>query len=560
MTIMSGGVFEKTIWMFWHDWSEAPEIAHQAVTSWRVRNPEWQVKTLCEADLDEIIRPDRLERIRALDIAVQHYSDLIRLELLHEYGGVWADATSFCAWPLDSWLSAYMEEGFFAFSRDASATPERPIANWFLAGQPDSAILTQIYRAVWDYWSDRKRTDDYFWFHRIFSQELKKAEFRARWSRVPALSCMHPFHFGPQAVRLAEPATEQHKALLANPPSPVYKLTHKVLGPFAFDSLRTMIVKATTCPMPTHSGDVHLVLHIGLPKCASTTIQFWADANRDALREHGVRYPKPSPGTEDPKHHDLVRFLMTGGQKALTHELFACDPGETLFLSAEGLTNHLFDAMRDPWALAKLRGYFRPFKLTLVMLRRDPEAWVASYYQQQLRNPPGERFLHGTALPLEAFIAKERVQYLMEAEQVAQDAKAAYGADEIHVFDLKDDWAGALTDVLGVPQYMAESLRHAPRKNEGLNPATAGLLKQANGMLPEAVRDVLRAYLMHEHSGDGVSREETLRIARTWQSQFPSSQPMSFADVLMRLIPETAEERELLQSMKDVLEGSDLCR
>ena len=36
---------------------------------------------------------------------------MIRLELLAEHGGVWADATMLCLRPLDSWIAHALPEG-----------------------------------------------------------------------------------------------------------------------------------------------------------------------------------------------------------------------------------------------------------------------------------------------------------------------------------------------------------------------------------------------------------------------------------------------------------------
>jgi len=40
----------------------------------------------------------------------------VRILLLHEFGGIWVDATLLCNRPLDEWLPSTMTEGFFAFA------------------------------------------------------------------------------------------------------------------------------------------------------------------------------------------------------------------------------------------------------------------------------------------------------------------------------------------------------------------------------------------------------------------------------------------------------------
>ena len=73
--------------------------------SWRNRNPDWIVHALDERTLSNFIPRDRLEQIlRTPRNEIEALSDRIRIELLSRYGGVWVDATTLCARPLDEWL------------------------------------------------------------------------------------------------------------------------------------------------------------------------------------------------------------------------------------------------------------------------------------------------------------------------------------------------------------------------------------------------------------------------------------------------------------------------
>ena len=66
-------------------------------------------------------------------IAIQTFSDVLRWRLLARHGGVWADATTYCCKPLDSWLpSCVSDNGFFCFK-----SPEHFLYHsWFLLGDP----------------------------------------------------------------------------------------------------------------------------------------------------------------------------------------------------------------------------------------------------------------------------------------------------------------------------------------------------------------------------------------------------------------------------------------
>ena len=106
----------KTVWMYWHQgWDDAPPIVQACRNSWERLNPGYEVRALDRhsmfehVDLPAGVGPDRD------DLTLTKLSNVIRLRLLARHGGVWADATVLCAWPLDDWLPHRLGEGFFAF-------------------------------------------------------------------------------------------------------------------------------------------------------------------------------------------------------------------------------------------------------------------------------------------------------------------------------------------------------------------------------------------------------------------------------------------------------------
>jgi len=542
----------KTVWMFWHNWAEAPEVAHKSIESWRINNPGWNVRPLSWRDVDGFVNPETIAQIKSLDVPIQHKSDLIRLELLRRHGGVWADATSFCAWPLDEWLPGYLSEGFFAFSRDAKATPGRPIANWFMAGVPGSWLLGEVCDAAWAYWDQRQSTDNYFWFHEVFAETLSRdARFRTVWEQVPKLSCMHPFHLGPDATVLSQPPTELHRRLLAVPPAPVYKLTHKLQDACGPESLRSAIFSATTTPAKARPRSGNVILHGGLPKCASTTLQFWAGAHRETLLSHGINYPTSTVNTHAPKHQEIVRAFIDNEFDPLD-ALLKQDPATTLFLSTEGLANHFFDLERNPWATARLRAAFAGRRITLVMIRRNRDAWLRSYHQQQVSNPPNDNYLHGTTLRFDEFVQHPRVQRLLDTDKLFADMAELYQAEDVLVADLEGDWAAQVTDWIGVPQ-LADSLRSFPSQNQGLSVAGTEMLRQANALNLKDGRRLLRWYLWAGRN----SPDDIAKLVEDGHAPQPSDYPIAarnkLREVLGELNPTNKAETELLAAVKQTL-------
>ncbi|WP_406871241.1 capsular polysaccharide synthesis protein (plasmid) [Thioclava sp. 'Guangxiensis'] len=220
-----GGV-PRIIWQLWlQGWEGAPDLAQASRRSWTRMNPGWEVRALDRAGLEAELAPETWARITATPAPPEAFSDIIRLELLARHGGVWADATTLCARPLDQWIDHAVGPGFFALSDPGGG---RPLASWFLAATREDYIIAAWRRAMEDYWQGRTTRDAYFWVHNLFGKLLRAdPDFAARWAQAERVPAQHAFHFGPGDGALRARAPEDLDARLAHPPAPVFKLTHK---------------------------------------------------------------------------------------------------------------------------------------------------------------------------------------------------------------------------------------------------------------------------------------------------------------------------------------------
>ena len=168
-------------------------------------------------DLPEFIDLDQ-QAITAASL-----SDVLRILLLHEYGGVWVDATLLCNQPLDTWLPSACGTGFFAF---AAPAPGRLLASWFLACAPNNRLVAKWAAKALRYWNCRTRSDDYFWFHHQFDELCAiDPEARAAWECVPRITAdgPHALQAGGLMYQPASTAGGQIDWTI-----PVFKLTHRV--------------------------------------------------------------------------------------------------------------------------------------------------------------------------------------------------------------------------------------------------------------------------------------------------------------------------------------------
>ena len=223
----SKNVVPRIIWMLWlQGFTNAPELVKACVQSWCRLNPDHVVHLLDTQSLQKFIPAADLARIFATEKQPEAISNEIRLELLARHGGVWVDATTICARPLDDWLPAHAPLGFFGFARPG---PDRMLSTWFLAASPANLIIETWRQATIVYWHGRSERHIYFWVHALFEKcYAENSAFRNIWDSTPKISAMHRFHFSPDSTQLHDPVSDDDRRSMQNPQIPVFKLTNKI--------------------------------------------------------------------------------------------------------------------------------------------------------------------------------------------------------------------------------------------------------------------------------------------------------------------------------------------
>lgn len=211
----------KVIWILWlQGWNNAPWIVQKCLASWQLHNPDWEIRAI---DTNSVQRYIELPELEGKVITAVNMSDIIRTLLLHEYGGVWCDATLLCHRPLNSWLPDAMREGFFAFDRPA---PDRVLSSWFLATTEGHLLIERLHKAVLQFWKDHDHAGSHFWIHYVFGRLCESdPQFASSWDRAPKISAdgPHQLQFWVGLMEESETIIEQALSSLA----PLSKLTYR---------------------------------------------------------------------------------------------------------------------------------------------------------------------------------------------------------------------------------------------------------------------------------------------------------------------------------------------
>jgi hypothetical protein len=133
-----------TIWTYWNS-DDIPEVVTKCINSWRKHNPTYTVTVLTPKNLQDYLDID-VKNISFNDGPTRE-SDIVRILILEQYGGVWSDATIFVTEPYP--FSLESEYQFIGFYIDSFTTKkEYPVLeNWFFATIPHGEFITEWRKA-----------------------------------------------------------------------------------------------------------------------------------------------------------------------------------------------------------------------------------------------------------------------------------------------------------------------------------------------------------------------------------------------------------------------------
>lgn len=222
-------MINKQIWIYWNSgWNNAPEISKICLSSWYKFNPDFKIIELDDTNIRSYFNIDKDFNFANKHIDVVAKSDIIRLGLLKNNGGIWVDSTCLCTKPLSSWLDDTMiNYNFFAYNKHINHVL---ISSWFLASNFGDYIVKKWYEAVVKYWEKHSKKHCYFWVHEIFAN-LYNADnvFKQIWDDNPKYSALigldGPHFFVPYPQKLFGKISEKTKNYIDNNNCAVFKLT-----------------------------------------------------------------------------------------------------------------------------------------------------------------------------------------------------------------------------------------------------------------------------------------------------------------------------------------------
>ncbi len=168
-------------WLLWFQgWDNAPDIVIKCRDSIRKYGGSREIICLDKESFPKYIDipKDIEEMYKNGIIANAHYSDIIRLELLKKYGGLWIDATILLTDKLDD----YITTGPLFLYQFPTVQP-RIISNWLIYAYSNNMIIKETLKLVYRYWRTEKKVINYFFMHYLF--RVVSNIYYKEWQDVP---------------------------------------------------------------------------------------------------------------------------------------------------------------------------------------------------------------------------------------------------------------------------------------------------------------------------------------------------------------------------------------
>lgn len=177
------------IWQYWaQGFDNLPHVVNECLASIKQYASEYQIIRLKDDNIQDYLEiPEFVLKKKSL-YGYTHFSDLLRLMLLNEYGGIWIDATVFLTGPIPAY---FLNFDFFAFQRSRNESKKDywentyayyfswakgfrvNLLNSFIISKPKSQVISALCGCLLKWWKENDTMPDYFFFQILFDVLIK---------------------------------------------------------------------------------------------------------------------------------------------------------------------------------------------------------------------------------------------------------------------------------------------------------------------------------------------------------------------------------------------------
>lgn len=172
------------VWICWLQGMEnAPQVVKECYQSVQYWMHDKKIIVITTNNFNKYVDfPDYIiEKWKKGIISNTHFSDLLRLELLIRYGGLWLDATTMMTGPLPEYIT---ENDFFVYRNGWMDMDMINMGSWLIYSRySNNFLLIETRRLLYIYWNRFSYIKNYFLLHMFFRMVCDRNP--ELWNKVP---------------------------------------------------------------------------------------------------------------------------------------------------------------------------------------------------------------------------------------------------------------------------------------------------------------------------------------------------------------------------------------
>jgi len=185
---------KPVIWICWFQGLEkAPDIVKACFNSVKKHSNGLDIILITEDNIKTYVNfPDHIyDKLNKGIISKTHFSDLLRLNLLINYGGIWLDATVFLSNDIPDFINN--SDLFFFKNSNVEASSFLPGSSWFISSKKNNPLLVKTYNILLNYWEKENKLIHYYLFHISLLLVIKyDNEANKLWNKIHYMNNSNP--------------------------------------------------------------------------------------------------------------------------------------------------------------------------------------------------------------------------------------------------------------------------------------------------------------------------------------------------------------------------------
>ena len=184
----------RTVWICWLQGRDnAPELVKACINSIENNLKDFNIVILTEENISKytMLPVHVMKKYNEGKITRTHFSDILRVSILCEYGGLWVDSTVLCT--DGEFTEKIIEMPLFVYKvMNLDRNDEEAImaSSWLIAARSNNPILCLTRDLLYEYWKSHDYLVHFFLVHLFFALAARK--YKDEWDNIPMYNNRSP--------------------------------------------------------------------------------------------------------------------------------------------------------------------------------------------------------------------------------------------------------------------------------------------------------------------------------------------------------------------------------